>query len=157
MFTFDEHKREVPSRCKYIRNHAWLLLLHKKPSVMQEYSKTSEKMLRKILSSSHHYVAEYQVICVYAFFKTQFPGQLITSFCHHNITVVTVHTTDVDMRFCDGSEILTRKFAWQVYELWTALLKHGFLPVNTWLLISHGTTFYALIFSQEAAIQNQDC
>ena len=58
-----------------------------------------------------------------------------------------MHITVADVTFCNGPGTLTFKTAKQAYNsTWIALLKHGFVPVKTWLLIPCGTGFYAIIF-----------
>ena len=57
-----------------------------------------------------------------------------------------MHATDADVTFYDGPGMHTVKAAKQVYNsTWIALLKHGFVLVKTWLLITCGTGFYARI------------
>ena len=70
-------------------------------------------------------------------------GQRLRSYWHHEITFATVHITD-DVSFCDDPGILIHKTAKPcINSMWMALLIHGFVPVNTWLLIAYDTDFYA--------------
>ena len=78
--------------------------------------------------------------------KEPLPGQIPTSCWRHVFMFATVHATDADVTFYDGSGMHTVKAAKQVYNsTWIALLKHGFVVVKTWLLMACGTGFYAII------------
>ena len=78
--------------------------------------------------------------------KTPIPGQIPTSCWRHSFTFATVHASDADFTFYDGPGIHTVKAAKHVYNsTWIALLIHGFVMVNTWLLLACGTGFYAII------------
>ena len=100
-----------------------------------------------ILTSRHYvcYCARYWWWCQILW--RPLPGQTIASFWRHDITFVTVHVTDDDVRFCDGPGMLIFKTTKPcINSKWIALLIHGFVLIKTWLLITCGTAFYAIMY-----------
>ena len=87
--------------------------------------------------------------------KKLLPGQIPTSWWRCVFTFATVHATDADVTFYDGPDMHTVKAAKQVYNsTWIALLKHVFVLVKTWLLITCGTGFYARITVASSVMLN---
>ena len=134
---------EGTSKCKCIESYAWSLLLHKNILSCKNIRKCWRKCFEKNLSSSRHYATKCQVICVYfenAVSRTN-DNIILTSWnyvCYHARYWYCI-------RFCDRLGMLISKTAWQIYNsMWIALLKQGFLPFNSWLLIAPGTGFYAI-------------
>ena len=90
-------------------------------------------------------------ICIFLWLKTAKTARSPSAFykCHVQgkgqrysdvIFSHSVHVTDADATFFGGPGMLTMKIAKQVYNSTRmALLKHGFVPVKTWLLLLYGT------------------
>ena len=58
--------------------------------------------------------------------KIPLPGQMITSFWRHEITLASVHFTDDSIKFCDGLRMIIHKTAKPcINSTWIALLIHG--------------------------------
>ena len=93
-------------------------------------SKTLEKMFRKSLFLVYSTLALKGTLPENVL-KTLLLGQRLKSCCHHEITFASVY----DVSFCVGSGMLIRKTAKRcINSTWIALLKHGLVPVKTWLL-----------------------
>ena len=120
------HLLRAPFDVNASENIGWFLLLHKN---ILKCRKTLEKLFRKIFLPLTVMPPNVLVMLFVYVLKTPLPGQMITSFWNHQITFVIMHTTDADIRFCDGPGMLVS--AWQVYNsTWIALLKHGLWPVK---------------------------
>ena len=126
-----------------LENHVWSLLLHKNKLRYMKIRNLWRKWTRKSILSAAKSGNGTFTACV---LKMSLPGQIPTSCWRHGFTFATVHATDADVTFYDGPGMHTVKAAKQVYNSsWIALLKHGFVLVKTWLLITCGTGFYAII------------
>ena len=78
-----------------------------------------------------------------------------TTFRAKTNAIATVHLTDDDISFYDGPGMLIRKTAKLcINSTWIALLIHGFVPVQTWLLIAYDTAFYAINSLQDIRQNN---
>ena len=131
-------------RCKCIRKS----MLHRCYCIKTFcHSKTSEKILRKI-PFSVPILARKATLPRYVL-KTPLPGQMLPSFWRQEITFLTVHVTDDDVRYCDGPGMLICKTTKPcINSGWIALLIRGFVTVKTWLLIACSTAFYAIIYNK---------
>ena len=128
-----QHLTRGPADVNVSEKHVWSLLLHKTFFSLETFG----KLLQKVLFTYTYSGGEKHGTC------ERFENA--ASRAKTNI-IATVHFTDNDVSFYNGTGMLIRKTAKPcIKSTRIALLIHGFVLVKTWLLIACNTDFYAMI------------